>query len=156
MASIIVEGFPRSGTTFLHGLLTKAFPNYDVYYAEHTASKLTLENVVVVIRNPYDSIFSWKSYIGRNDNVSEIAKWYIRYYKEVLKNIDDVVLIDFNEMITDSSTVLKKVSDKLNVDYLTVDVSKLDKGESLEKYTSFITKETKEAYEIYKELLKHL
>jgi len=156
MASIIVEGFPRSGTTFLQGLLSKAFPDYTVYYSEHTASKLTLENVVVVVRDPYSSIFSWKNYIGKNDNVSEIAKWYTRYHKELLNNIDNVVLIDFNEMITDSSTVLKKVSDKLNVDYVPVDVSKLNKDESKEKYTSFVTKETKEAYQSYKELLKYL
>ena len=156
MASIIVEGFPRSGTTFLHGLLTKAFPNYDVYYSEHTASKLTLENVVVVIRDPYNAIFSWKNHIGKNDIEPEIAKWYTRYHKELLKNIDNVTLIDFNELITDSSRVLEKVSKKLNVDYVTVDVSKLNKDESKEQYASFVTKETKEAYQTYKELLKYL
>ena len=156
MASLVVEGFPRSGTTFLYGLLTKAFPNYDVCHAEHTASKLTLENVVVVIRDPYNSIFSWKNYIGKNDNVSEIAKWYTRYHKELLKNIDNVTLIDFNELITDSSKILQKVSDKLKINYINVDVSKLNKDESKEQYTSFVTKETKEAYQTYKELLKHL
>ena len=76
--------------------------------------------------------------------------------EELLKNIDNVTLIDFNELITDSSKILQKVSDKLKINYINVDVSKLNKDESKEQYTSFVTKETKEAYQTYKELLKHL
>lgn len=155
MADLVVEGFPRSGTTFLHGLLTKGFSDYDVYYALHRASRFTLENVVVVIRDPYDAIFSCRNWFYKNENISEVAKWYIRYHKELLKNIDSITLIDFNELITDPNSVLKKVSEKLGTDYSSVDFSELNKSESKEPYDSFITKETKEAYQIYKQLLKY-
>jgi hypothetical protein len=156
MANLVVEGFPRSGTTFLHGLLSKGFPDYDVYYSRHAASRLNLENVVAVIRDPYEAIFSWQNHLVKNENIHDIANWYVRYHKELLNNINNITLIDFNEMITDSSLVLKKVSEKFNVDYVPVDVSKLNKDESKETYTPFVTKETKEAYQVYKKLLKHL
>jgi hypothetical protein len=155
MASIIVEGFPRSGTTFLHELLTKGFPNYDVYYSEHAASKLTLDNVFVVIRNPYESIFSWKNYIGKNENVNDIAKWYIRYSNAILENIDNVTVIDFDEMITDPTKTLNIVSDKMGIAYTPVDISKIEKAETGFDYSFFVNKYTKEAYQIYKQLLKY-
>ncbi len=155
MAFIIVEGFPRSGTTFLYGLLKEAFPSYDVIYSEHTASKLTLDNVFVVIRNPYESIFSWKNYMGKDENVNDIAKWYIRYSKAILDNINNVTVIDFDEMITDPTKTLNIVSDKMETAYTPVDISKIEKAETGYDYSFFVNKYTKEAYQIYKQLLKH-
>lgn len=155
MATIIVEGFPRSGTTFLYGLLKEAFPNYDVIHAEHVASKLTMENVFVAIRNPYDAIFSWKNYIGKDDNVEDIAKWYIRYSNAILENIDNINVIDFNELTTDPTKILEMVSNKIGTTYTPVDFSKINKAETGYEYSSFVNKYTKEAYQIYKQLLKY-
>jgi len=156
MATIIVEGFPRSGTTFLYELIRSAFPSCEVIYSEHTASKLDLENVIVVVRDPYKSIFSWKNYIGKDENISDIAKWYIRYHNKVLENIDNLIVINFNEMITDPVRVLENVSNKMNIDYQLVDIDSIRKNETKFDYTSFVTKDTKEAYQIYKEIIKKI
>lgn len=155
MATIIVEGFPRSGTTFLYGLLKEAFVNNEVIYSEHTASKLTMENVFVVIRNPYEAIFSWKNYIGKNEDIVDIAKWYIRYHNAILDNIKNVTVIDFYEMITDPISVLDKVSKKINLPYSIVDISKIEKAETGQDYPAFVNKYTKDSYQIYKNLLKY-
>jgi hypothetical protein len=156
MATIIVEGFPRSGTTFLYDLIRLGFPSCEVIYSEHTASKLDLDNVIVVIRDPYKSIFSWKNYIGKDENVSDIAKWYVRYHTKVLDNIDGLTVIDFNEMITDPVRVLENVSNRINIDYQLVDIDSIRKNETAFDYTSFVTKDTKEAYQIYKQIIKKI
>lgn len=154
MASLVIEGFPRSGTTFLYQLVKLGFPDHDVFHAEHVASKLSLNNTIVVVRDPYESVFSWQQYFAKLENISDIAKWYTRYHNCILENIDNLIVINFNEMIKDPQTVLKKISDEMSIIYKNVDTSKLNKNENHIDYNSFVIKEMKEAYSVYKEIIK--
>jgi len=156
MDRIVLEGFPRSGNAFLSQLIKLAFPKNEIIMFQHKMENLDKKNCIVPIRNPYESIPSWVEFSPNKPDFESVAKWYIRFYNKVLENIDNLVIVDFVELTTDTSKTLNKISDVYKINAEPVDISKLNKNENLKLYSSKqITKYTKEAYQIYKEVLKY-
>lgn len=106
-----IDGFPRSGNTYVTGYLNKFYPNINYAHHLHTiaALKIALKKDVepiILIRNPLDSVASlsiMKSYYQKGnledeDFLNEILNAYIRYYYYVLKNKESIEILPFNKI----------------------------------------------------------
>ena len=119
---IVIEGFPRSGNTFavaLFKVTQKKNINIACHRHEIGHIKLALnlkKPIIVLIRNPEDAVISL--YLRENVNLSTGFKYYIDFYKNLLKpNIyRKILFINFNNLINDPINLLKKTSKKFNID----------------------------------------
>lgn len=130
---IMIEGYPRCANSFAV-LAFKRAQDIEVPIATHTHSHIHVLNAInigtpclVLIRNPSDAIISLKSlyieatYDGKKTDpqipIKYLIKWYIRFYKNLIKHKDKIVIADFNDIITDYTTVIKKINDKYNSNF---------------------------------------
>lgn len=109
--------FPRSGNHLLDTVLKFSYPSNNVHWVEHNAwlSDKT-QNFICVVRQPSDAICSWilLSSDNRYDRSDRLLNWYIRYHEYML-NKKDVLLINFDQLISNPSCVNKLIYDKYNI-----------------------------------------
>ncbi|WP_174614761.1 sulfotransferase domain-containing protein [Virgibacillus ihumii] len=126
VTDICIEAYPSSANTYLMFLVLNL--NKDIYISHHTHTianmKLAIKMnkpCVVVIRNPLDAI---SSYIFRfNSEESENNKVLIRaideyfeFYKFVQKNIENVYLVTFEDLIDNTSDVMVELQNYTNLE----------------------------------------
>ena len=114
---IVIEGFPRSGNTFGVAAFQYAQPR-KLRIARHTHAPAQVllgikygVPVILLKRDPYSCI---SSLIVRNPDVSlEVAiTRYQWFYQSLLRYKEDVVVVDFNELINDYGSAISRVNDK--------------------------------------------
>lgn len=106
-----IDGFPRSGNTYVMGYLNKFYPNVSYAHHLHTVAALKIAlninvKTIILIRHPLDSVASlsiMKSYyqkgdIEDEDFLNEMLKSYIKYYDYVLKNDESIVILPFKKI----------------------------------------------------------
>ncbi len=107
---LITSGFPRSGSTYLNQAINLLYyPEQEVNWNRHTV--VAIENattIMVPFRNPVDAIASWHKYPS-NGQLDADIKYYIRFYKAVLDNLNKVVLMDFDYFTKDIDYIKDKV-----------------------------------------------
>ena len=132
-STLRVEGFNRSGSTFLVGLLKESFPDLNIPYFDHSTAKLRYPNTFVSVRTPVESIPSIKNLLGEKDWGS-VSRWYIRYYKAIKKNIDTLHIIDFVELTSSPSIIVNKISNIIGVKPSQFNLDKIFKNASKSSY----------------------
>lgn len=149
---IRVEGFNRSGNTFLLNLLRESFPDLNIPYFDHSTANLFYSNTFVPVRTPKESIPSIRHLLNTND-LDALARWYIRYYKTIKKNINSLYVIDFIELINNPNDVIKKVSNIINVEPVKINIEQIIKNETGILYEKNITiPSLKECMELFEEV----
>lgn len=123
--SLRVEGFPRSGSTFLYGVLKNSFPDLEMPYFDHSTARLKLPNTIISIRHPLESIPSFFVYL-KLDDMNLVSNYFCRYYKTILNNIDHLNIIDFNELTTNTFSIINKISIKLNLTPMPINLFKIE------------------------------
>lgn len=107
---LITSGFPRSGSTYLNQAINLLYyPEQEVNWNRHTV--VAIENattIMVTFRNPVDAIASWHKYPSFGQLDADI-KYYIRFYKAVLDNLNKVVLMDFDCFTKDIDYIKDKI-----------------------------------------------
>lgn len=114
-AELVLEGFPRSGNTFLASLMRQAAP--DLNFSHHTHLIANLERAkreklpaVVLFRNPLDSV---SSLVVKNPQVykpSECLSDYIAYYRSAKKLLPSAIFIHSDELFSNPLEVLGKIN----------------------------------------------
>jgi hypothetical protein len=155
MSNIIIfqSGFPRSGNSYLNNLLTVAFPG-NVTLFNHNEDRLDLVNTVVPIRNPYECIPSL-SVFSEGQDLKKIEQRYLTFHKKVLKNIDNLIIVDFQELIEKPLDIVKKISNEFKLSPKKVNLEKLNKNSSTKKYFKHNNDIMEECFILYKEIFEH-
>jgi hypothetical protein len=129
---IKVNGFPRSGNTYLTDLLTQSF-DIPVEFVIHKTADLYTKNCIVPIRKPEESIASWAK-LNPHIKLEDIVKWYERFYTCILENADNLIILDFNYFTKEPISVVEDISKILNLKIKTVNISTLSKNANVFDY----------------------
>lgn len=100
---LLLEGFPRSGNTYLLSWLTLANPNLRVASHLHSVShaRVALRQgvpVVILLRPPKEALASeYLNRLGRNESISlrNLLYRYRHFYSQAIRYADDVVFSPF-------------------------------------------------------------
>lgn len=148
---LVSTGFPRSGNHFLNHLLRTSFPGKIKNEVTHNIKTLEIPGCIVPVRNPYESIPSWSKFCNEPD-IDGISRWYLRFNKKILDNIDSLFVVDFNQLTENPLAIVNKVSDRFNLTAYEVDVNKLHKNSNIKKYNTYDSKLIKECYDVYNQI----
>lgn len=122
---LYIDGYPRSGNTYLCGLL--GFTHKEISYASHlhvTASiKMALKKnipIFILMRSPEDAVVSnmynkvqKKKLLPSQKLADELLIQYINYYSFVEKNTDNLSVILFESAIGNKAGFLKKITNRI-------------------------------------------
>lgn len=114
---LFTTGFPRSGNTYLnYSFKSLYYPEENARPNFHSVSSMEKYNhLFVPFRNPEDCIASWHRYPS-NGELEEDIKYYLRFYKAALENLDKITLMDFNKFTTSLEYIKDKAKGSLNLD----------------------------------------
>jgi hypothetical protein len=106
---VLIEGFPRSGNSFLVAWLRRANPDLQIASHMHSIAHVRAAlrrdvPVVVVIRPPEAALASWSVYNPRGAVDVQIERY--RRFHEGLAEVADHVLISPFEVTTESPTTV--------------------------------------------------
>ena len=119
---IVIEGFPRSGNSFAFTAFKQA-QNKELKIAHHFHLPFQIiyackNNIpcIVVIRDPLDVI---TSYLIFNPYLkpATVLRYYILFYKTILYCKDEFITANFNDIVNDFGSVIKRFNEKYNTDY---------------------------------------
>jgi hypothetical protein len=142
-----LDGYPRSGNTYLRGLLNYIVPEKRGAHHLHVIAGIKLAKarkispIIILIRNPKDAILSnlyRKVFHTDNPNktvddrglLSELIDDWITYYSFVAKS-QNIDLIDF-------AVITEKTDKTIRNILVSLKCSNLDVEKSIEEYTSLI------------------
>lgn len=112
---IVIEGYPRSANTSAVAAFRIA-QNHQVNIAHHVHGAAQIKKAcaleipcIVLIRDPIDSI---GSLCVRNSDISlhQATKNYIRFYKGILPLREKVVVAEFDNILKDFDSVIRRVN----------------------------------------------
>lgn len=142
--TLYIDGFPRSGNTYLVHLCRNIFPNQEIVHHLHAIAPLKLslsKNIpsIILFRNPFDAISSRylkelamkdKNFEGviNDAKLKQYIQQYISYNKFLVNNIDRIILVNFTTLINEPLIVLSKISDILKISK-SVDINDFKKAE---------------------------
>jgi hypothetical protein len=123
-----IEGFPKSGNTFLK-YAGERFFGFTPAIVSHTVSKIKLavelnEPIFITLRDPIDSIASFIHFKGDTDSpkIERYTGYYERLYETVCLNKEHVFLAPFKDIVFDVNAVLIEGAKKFNIsDYTPID-----------------------------------
>ena len=141
--SLYFDGYPRSGNTYTFGLIYRVFPSLHCNVSHHLHAKIPLKmalnkNVksIIIIRKPDDAIVSYlfskkEHYFKDNTVLNSLVLQYKEYYDYVLKNINNLRIINFDEFVKGEQEVLK------GIEKYTGRSSQVNLGEHVDGYIDF-------------------
>lgn len=124
---IVIEGFPRSANTFAV-VAFEQMQNEAVNIAHHlhAPAQLILASknkvpAILLIREPKDALISLMIMRLNSSNLSPLnfINSYINFYSVLIPYLDDFVITDFKEIISDLSGVIIRVNKKFEKNFQT-------------------------------------
>jgi hypothetical protein len=130
--ALFVDGYPRSGNTFLRFLIGELWPSMEFVHHFHAIAPLKIAfnrhiPSFVPFRDPAQSIssnylkaFALRGYTSarqiRMDTrfLRELSKSYADYYLLISKNTDHLSLIHFESLINDPAGVMVSINRKIS------------------------------------------
>ena len=117
--SIVIEGYPRSGNTFLSKVIE--YCNDEINIASHLHYPYQVifganlnKPIIILFRSPEAAVSSLMIRNKKMD-IKTALLYYKFYYSEILKYKDDIVLVSFDNMLKN----LPKLIDCVNKKYFT-------------------------------------
>jgi hypothetical protein len=150
-----IAGFPRSGNNYLHKLLIKSFPYTEIKEYIGNASALDLKDCIVPVRNPYSSVPSWGIFSDEK-NLDAIALWNLRFLSKVLKNIDNLYVVNFLTLTKDTNFVLEEIAKYFIIEKTEIDITRIDINANLFSYKPYNSPVMEDCFIVYKEILKNI
>lgn len=118
---IVIEGYPRSGNTFLESMIYLR-ANRNIVIAHHThviaqiKRSLNLNKpILVTIRNPIDAISSLFNFYEKKIPIEILLSEYYKYYLFISRSIEKILIINFDH-INDHENLTKKIIKKFKLD----------------------------------------
>ena len=149
---IISTGFPRSGNHFLNNLLRMSFPGKIKNEVTHKIETLEIPNCIVPVRTPYESVPSWSTFCNEKD-LEGIARWYLRFNKKILKNIDNLIVIDFVKLINEPISIVNDISHSLDLIPQKISLNGLNKNSNIKMYEKYESPLMLECEHVYKNII---
>jgi hypothetical protein len=139
------EGYPRSGNTYVYGLMKSLYPETKSCSHLHTIAGLKIAQTkgvpaIVIIRQPEDAIASnlftktnGKEQDLENKMLTEVIEDWIVFYSYVLKSLNSknnhkskqrLHIIFFDKFLSDKYNEMNKISLFLNNDDLNLEIFK--------------------------------
>lgn len=155
-----IVAFPRSGNIFLNELLKIGFSNthkHKVFWHAHDLQLLKNKQVITVVRNPFDSLYSLFNElkdketfsiplelvsINEETNEPDYIYWNNRFLSETLKFKDNLTLIDFRELILNPVQIVEKIACNFEIKATEFDIKNLMKT-MYSKYKRHVPQTTK-------------
>ena len=108
MGGLICCAFPRTASTYLVESLKVAYPDKEIYHIFHKIEVLRKENnMITIIRKPEDAVASWLTKIDDTD-IDGHLDWYNRFLKATLDRFNDIVILEFEEIVSDINIAISK------------------------------------------------
>lgn len=123
------DGYPRSGNTFAQMLLKKVYQDLDFVHHFHSIGSLEIAirkkiPSFILFRDPEDAITSYylKEHSLRNESdtweienfdnclLRNLLKYYIHYYRNILKLNKKLTLISFDQLIQNPELIMIAVN----------------------------------------------
>jgi len=120
---ICIEGFARSGNTYLVAAFALANPMTRVAHHLHVPQQIVRGvklgiPVVVVLRSPVESIASLLAVDQRLS--AEVAIWsYRNFYRVALQHRQSIFLVSFEDLIRDVDGAIGRINERFNARFLT-------------------------------------
>jgi hypothetical protein len=120
---IVIEGFPRSGNTFVVAAFHLAQQPKDVRIAHHAhlpaqligAARLGLP-ALALIREPEESVLS---FMVREPalSIDAVLRGYVRFHEPLLSIRQAMVVATFQDATTDLATVIRRVNERFGTSF---------------------------------------
>ena len=129
---LVVNAFPRCGNTYFYYALKENNPSLKIAHHLHVPA-LTVQGlkkgkpVAIIVRNPEEAV---ASLLIRENHITkrQALSLYKQFHKVVLENIESVLVLNFNEVISDFDLVVHKLNNRFDLSLKNFDQSnKLDK-----------------------------
>ena len=119
---LVIEGFPRTGTSFAVAAFDQAQPRaVEVACHVHAPAQIVAAvragvPAMVVIREPEDTVLS---FVIRHHHVplSQALRAYIRFYEPLLRHRTDVVTVRFREVTTDFGACTRRLNERFGTSF---------------------------------------
>lgn len=147
---LIVEGYPRTANTFAYNIFEKSFglKNLNancIAHHVHSSSQLIFgaKNdipVILLIRNPIDSISSMLIKFHEFENEDSCIEWiklysyyYYDFYYRLLKFKNQFLIVKFESIINDYTNVIVSLNNKFDTSFPIIQNSQNQTKEILDK-----------------------
>lgn len=147
---LCLEGYPSSANSFTRCLLLHLDPRLNIASHCHSIANIKIAlkygiPTVILIRNPKDVISSRMARLHPelDDDVptskvlDEKMLMYIAFYEFVLKNIDKLLVLSFEEVVKDTEKSVSKISEaaRIRFNYDDLDIVKSRVFAAMEDWT---------------------
>ncbi len=120
---IVIEGFPRTGSSFAVAAFVRAQGRHvDVACHVHAPAQVVGGvrrglPVLVVVRAPEDTTLS---FVIRNPDLTleQAMRAYRRFYEPIVRRVAEVVVADFEQVTTDLGRVIARVNTRFGTSFL--------------------------------------
>ena len=115
----LIEGFPRSGNSFLLFYLKQLSKGVSIAsHTHHPAHVIKAINekkkIIIVIRNPIDAIISMYLFFNKKIKFNLLIDEYIKFYKSIQKYKKKFIIIEFKKIISNPKKVINIINSKNN------------------------------------------
>ena len=117
---LVVEGFPRSGNTFTVFALQDAAAN-QIRLSSHVHHPSQVKHavvkgvpVVLVVREPIAVLSSYLTY-GPHGRAPDVLKEYYSYHQELVPYVDRILVLDFDEIVSDMPAVITRINRRFSL-----------------------------------------
>ncbi|MDZ7719665.1 MAG: hypothetical protein U5K72_12680 [Balneolaceae bacterium] len=127
---LYLDGYPRSGNTYLKSVVSSVFENISFAHHLHTIAGMKLAKsrrvpCIIIFRKPIDAVTSL-AFTKKNRSVSPLStdveillqqlldEW-LQYYQYVLNNHYNITLLNFEMIKTDEIKVLQIVANTIQL-----------------------------------------
>ena len=118
-SQICIEGFPRSGNTFLVAAIQRWNPEIKISHHSHLASnaKYALDNsvpTVILIREPLEAVSSAMIWDGRLS--AEVGlRGYLSFYRSLMSDLPQVLVLGFAEFTQRPDKSVEKINQRFGL-----------------------------------------
>jgi hypothetical protein len=141
-SDLCVEAYPSSANSFLCKVLRYSYEDLKIGQHTHTIANIKIAMkynipVVTIIRNPLDAVSSRA--VRFNTAIEQCILEYIEFYEFIAEHSDELIVVSFENVVNNTSEVLRTIEKKTNIILRQVDT------EEARKYAfSVITSAAKE------------
>ncbi|MGH9172167.1 MAG: hypothetical protein ACRD0Z_15065 [Acidimicrobiales bacterium] len=118
--SLVVEGFPRGGNTFMVFVLQDAV-DHALRISSHCHLPAQVKHAVhlgiptvLVVREPVELLASYLVY-GPHATAAEVLKEYTTYHRQLVPYLEQLLVVDFEEITTDMSAVIARINERYHL-----------------------------------------
>lgn len=137
ITDICIDGYPRSANSFSVRMFRQSNPGLSIAHHTHAVANISvaIDNnipVIVLIRDPVEAIAS--SVIAHKDkDIDKEVDRYIDFYNWIYKNLEHVVIADFDVVVNEFNSVIVKVNRKYKTRFKLIDdIKEADKKVKIE------------------------